>query len=119
MMKKTAGFLLPYAAVATGLFVFHSAWLAILSYHSGIIAIVLLSKKRVPLASLFKSRNHKTPVFMAVTGLAAGILLYVLWSFLADSGRISEYTRNIGLDERTWPSFIAYFVLANAWFEEF
>ena len=119
MIQKTAGFALPYLAVGIGIFVFHSAWLAILSYHIGIIAIILLSKKSVPLRSLFKSLNHKTPVIMAAIGLSGGILLYVLWPFLAAPGQLSSFARSIRLTETTWPLFILYFILVNALLEEY
>ena len=119
MILKITGYLLPYITIGIGIFVFHSAWLAILSYHVGMIAISFLAKKRIPPVRLFKSLNHKTPIIMAVVGACGGILLYVLWPFLAAPGDIGAYMRSIGLTEQTLPLFIVYFVLFNALLEEY
>ncbi len=119
MIQKTAGFLLPYISIGIGIFMFHNAWLAILSYHIGILSIVILSKKKYPLARLFKSRNYNAPVIMGLTGVCGGLLVFLLWPYLAVPGQIADYARGIGLTEKTWPFFVVYFILANALFEEY
>ena len=119
MKQKTAGFLLPYLAAGFGIFVFHNAWLAILSYHIGILTIVLLSKNRPPVESLFKSRNRKIPVVTALIGAGGGILLYILWPYMDGSGQIKGYMQSIGLIGKAWPLFIVYFILVNALLEEY
>ena len=119
MMLQVMGYLLPYITIVIGIFVFQSAWLAILSYHAGMVAIILLAKKRIPPVRLFKSLNHKTPAIMAVVGAGGGILLYVFWPFLAAPGDIGAYMGSIGLTEQTLPLFIVYFVLFNALLEEY
>ncbi len=119
MLRKVISLLVPYATIGIGLYMFHSAWLAIFGYHIGIASVILLSRKRTPLKRLFKSNNYKTPVTMSVIGAGSGVLLFVLWPFLAVPSNIGSYTQSIGITERTWLLFITYYVLINPLIEEY
>ncbi len=119
MLQKVISLLIPYATIGIGLFIFHSAWLAIFGYHIGIASVILVSRKRIPVKRLFKSNNYKTPVIMSVIGASGGVLLYVLWPFLAVPSNIGSYTQSIGITEQTWSLFIAYYVLVNPVLEEY
>lgn len=119
MFWKIIPLLVPYFTVGTGLYVFHSVWLAIISYHMGMLCVILLSEKKPPVKQLFKSNNYKAPVIMAVIGAWGGVLLFVLAPFLAIPSNFASYTYSIGLTERTWLPFITYYVFATPLIEEF
>ena len=56
---------------------------------------------------------------MTVFGALGGFLLYYVWPFLAAPGRINDYVKSIGLTAGTWPLFILYFAVMNAFLEEY
>ena len=93
--------------------------LAIFSYHLAMLCVIFLSEKKPLVKQLFKSKNYKAPVLMAVIGAWGGVLLIVLAPFLAIPSNFASYTYSIGLTERTWLPFIAYYAFATPLIEEF
>ncbi len=118
ILKKIAP-IIPYFTVGIGLLLFNNAWIAIISYHFGMIAIILLSREHIPFRTLLLSTNYKIPLLTAVLGATGGILLYILWPLLSIPPDINIYLQNIGLTPRAWPIFLAYFILVNPWIEEY
>ncbi|MCC6298454.1 MAG: hypothetical protein IT314_04095 [Anaerolineales bacterium] len=57
-MKRLAP-TLAYLAVGLGLFVFHSAWSALLGFHAAIIVSLLIARPNIPVSILFKNSNKK------------------------------------------------------------
>jgi len=119
LVKRILPPLIPYITIGIGLLVFHNAWLAILGYHAGMIAIILLSKTRIPLKQSFQGKKAWIPLITALVGVGGGLLLYIVWPLLSVPNDISLYIRSIGLNEHTWPIFLAYFILVNPWIEEY
>jgi hypothetical protein len=110
--------LIPYVTIGTGLLILHNVWIAIVSYHLCMGAILLLTKSKFPSKPVPKTRNYKILVVAAFLGGAGGLLLYLLWPLLGIPRTINLYFQQIGLDQAVWPYFIAYFVLINPWLEE-
>jgi len=119
LVKRILPPIIPYITIGIGLLIFHNAWLAILSYHAGMIAIILLSKTRISLKQAFQCKKAWIPIITALVGAGGGLLLYVLWPLLSVPDDISLYIRSIGLNEQTWPVFLAYFVIINPLIEEY
>lgn len=119
LLKKIIAPIIPYITIGIGLLVLHNAWVAIIAYHLGMMAIILLSCEHIPLRKLFRSTNYKFPVFTAIVGASGGILLYLLWPLLSIPPDINVYLQNIGLTRRAWPLFLVYFALVNPWIEEY
>ena len=111
--------LLPYIVIGTGLLVLHNAWIAILSYHLGMVIILLCTGGKIYLKKINRPDNYYILIFTASLGLAGGLLLYVLWPLLAVPGDINLYMENIGLNRDAWPYFITYFIVVNPWIEEY
>jgi hypothetical protein len=111
--------IVPYITVSIGLLVFNNAWLAILSYHACMVAIVLLSKPGISLKQVIRCNKYWIVLVTALVGASGGILLYVLWPLLSVPDDINSYLRGIGLNEQTWPLFLAYFIVVNPWIEEY
>jgi len=119
LVKRILPPIIPYITIGIGLLVFHNAWLAILGYHAGMVTVILLSKTRISLKQSFKGNNCWIPLITALVGASGGILLYVLWPLLAVPDDINLYIRSIGLNEQSWPVFLAYFTLINPLIEEY
>lgn len=118
-MKNILGPLVPYVTLGPGLFIFHNAWIAIISYHLGMIAVVLLSRERVPVKILLRSNNYMFPLIISLGGACGGILLYLLWPLLSIPPDINLQLQNIGLTREVWPFFLVYFILLNPGIEEY
>jgi hypothetical protein len=106
-------------AVIIGLLILQNAWVAILGYHLGMVAVLVVVGSHFSIKTLFHSRNWYIPVITALVGACAGLALYLLWPFLSISADIDLYLHNIGLTTTTWPVFMAYFILVNPFLEEY
>jgi membrane protease YdiL (CAAX protease family) len=119
LVKKIFPPIIPYLTIGIGLLVFHNAWLAILSYHAGMVAVISLSKTRITINQVFQGKRYWVLFITVLAGASGGILLYVLWPFLSIPDGVNSYIRSIGLNERTWPVFLTYFILINPFIEEY
>ncbi|MFC1943852.1 type II CAAX prenyl endopeptidase Rce1 family protein [Chloroflexota bacterium] len=118
-VKKILPPIIPYITIGIGLLVFHNAWLAILGYHTGMVAVISLSKTGIAMKRAFQCNRYWIPFIAVLAGAGGGILLYILWPLLSVPDDINSYIRSIGLNERTWPVFLAYFILINPLIEEY
>ncbi|MBI4332451.1 MAG: CPBP family intramembrane metalloprotease [Chloroflexi bacterium] len=119
MSKKALGWGIPYVTIGVGLLVLRSAWLAIFAYHAAMVCLILISRTRPTLPSLFKSNRRGPPVIASVVGAGSGGLLYILWPLLAVPEDIGPYVLGIGLTPTTWPLFIVYYAVATPLLEEY
>ncbi len=119
LVNKLLPAVIPYIIIAVGLLVLHNAWLAILGYHAGMVAVMSLSKTGITLKQAFKHYRYSVLFLAALVGAGGGLLLKILWPFLSVPGDIDSYIRSIGLNELTWPVFLAYFILVNPLLEEY
>ena len=109
--------ILPYLAVAIGVFWIHHAFLALLGFHLAIVLSLLLGKPSVPVSILFKSNDIRWVILSILLCASSGIFLYFLGPYVGDDlpGQVEAF----GLTSSTWPVFITYFVLVNPWIEEY
>ncbi len=119
LIKKILPPVVPYLTIGIGLLVFHNAWMAILGYHAGMVAVMALSKTGVPLKQAFQCKRYWVLFIAALFGAGGGLLLNILWPLLSVPGDINSYIRSIGLNELTWPVFLAYFIIVNPLIEEY
>jgi hypothetical protein len=118
-VKKIIPQIIPYVTISIGLLVFHNAWIAILGYHAGMVLTISLSKIGIPIKKARQSNTYWIPFITGSAGAAGGIILYLLWPSLSISYDVNSYIRSIGLNEQTWPVFLAYFILVNPIIEEY
>lgn len=111
--------ILPYLAVAIGVFWFHHALAALLGFHIAIVLSVLLARSQVPVHILFKSKNMCWTILNILLCGSSGISLYFLWSYFGVTEDLSGTVASFGLSSSTWLIFISYFVLVNPFFEEY
>ncbi len=109
---------LPYLAVAIGLYLLHSAWLAMLLYHTGIILFLIIwAKDNLGLQQLFLGLNLKILSVAIVICSLSGIIIYYLWCFMA-LDNIDVALTEYGLAGLSWYLFVIYFSIANPLLEE-
>jgi membrane protease YdiL (CAAX protease family) len=110
---------LAYLAIGLGLFVFHHAWGALLAFHLAIVLSLLIAKPDLPLSILGRSRDRKWILLSILLCGSSGVTLYYLWNAFGLVADLSTQVQSLGLNERTWPPFIAYFVMVNPFIEEY
>lgn len=110
---------LAYLAVFLGLFVFHSAWAALLGFHAAIIGSLWIAQPNLPLATLLKSSNKKWVAFSLLVCGSSGFALFFLWDVFGIARDLPSQVEALGLNARTWVPFIAYFALVNPFVEEY
>jgi membrane protease YdiL (CAAX protease family) len=111
--------ILPYLAVAVGVFWFHNAFLALFGFHLAIVLSLLLAKSAIPLKVLFQSKNLRWVILNILLCGSSGISLYFLWSYFGVTDDLPRQVASLGLTRSTWPFFITYFVLVNPLVEEY
>jgi membrane protease YdiL (CAAX protease family) len=110
---------LPYLAVAIGLFWVRHAFLTLLGFHLAIILSLVVARSPVPLSLLFRSRNARWVILSVLLCGSSGISLYFLLSYFGVVGDLHEHIESLRLTSSTWPLFITYFALANPLIEEY
>ena len=110
---------LAYLAVGLGLFVFHSAWGALLGFHAAILGSLFMARPNVPVSLLFKSKKFKWILLSVLLCGGSGIALFLLWDVFDVASDVSAQVEALGLNSRTWLPFIAYFALVNPFIEEY
>lgn len=113
-----AGLLMPYLTVGVGLYVFNSAWEAVLGYHAGIVVLVTLAKAWPDIRAFRLTEPIWKTLLFGLTGCVAGVAVYFLWPIIHVSPRLAESLLEWGLTPSIWPLFIAYGALVNPWLEE-
>ena len=111
--------ILPYLAVATGLFWVHHAFWALLGFHLAIVLSLLLGRSSVPVSILFKSKDIRWVILSILLCGSSGISLYLFWSYFGVIDDLPGQVQRYALTVSTWPVFITYFVLVNPLIEEY
>jgi len=109
--------LIPYAAVFLGVYCLHSAWIALISYHAAMLAIVLLGRRSGAAAE--KRRLWSCWILTAALYAAGGIALYAIWPYVWPHGGFARARlADFGINAHNWPYFAAYFCCVNSVIEE-
>ena len=117
--KKWLTPIIPYLAVWVGLFLFKSAWLALVGFHIAILFALVVVQLNTPINTLFKSRYPTWILASVLFCSTSGIGLYFLWSVFGIANDLPAQLQSIGLTSSSWPLFIAYFSLVNPFIEEY
>jgi len=111
--------LLAYLAIGIGLFVFHSAWGALLGFHVAIILSLLIARPNIPISILFKSNNFKWAFLSILLCGSSGVTLYFFWNLFGFANDFAQQIASLGLNDSNWLIFIVYFALVNPFLEEY
>ena len=110
---------LAYLAVGVGLFVFHSAWGALLGFHASIIVPLLIAKPAIPLRILLINKDSKWILLSILFCGGSGLTLYFIWNSLGFANDFSSQVASLGLTASNWTLFIAYIKLVNPFIEKY
>lgn len=119
MKLKWLAPILPYFAVWVGLFFFKNAWATLLGFHLAILLALVYLRPTLPLNVFFKPAKTKHVLSSILICGSSGLGLYLLWDVFGIVDDLREQLATIGLSGSTWFLFIAYFSLANPFFEEY
>jgi membrane protease YdiL (CAAX protease family) len=111
--------LLPYLAVAIGLFGVRSAVVTLLAFHAAILVALWLAKPQIPVRILFRGKSFAWSLLSILLCGSSGVSLYFLWPYFGVIPDLPADLEALGLTVSTWIPFIAYFVLINPLIEEY
>ncbi len=123
-MREAARFrllaaLLPFGSIAAGLYLLHSAWCAILFYHSGILLILFLNGQLDILRCTFSGWNNFSGIGMTLLLFGNGPLFILLWPVISlQPDILSESLSNLGLSGISLWLFAAWYVTVHPILEE-
>jgi hypothetical protein len=110
---------LPYLAVAIGVFWLQHGFFALLGFHFSILLSLFAARSSVPISVLFKSNDIRWVLLSILLCGSSGISLYFFWSYFRVVNDLPAQIKAFGLTSSTWPLFIAYFALVNPLLEEY
>lgn len=119
MRKKWLAIVPPYFAVWAGLFLFKSAWGALVGFHLTLVMALVAARVDPPLGMLFKSKRSKWIFASVVFCGLSGVNLYFFWDMFGIYPNLPAQLEAIGLKNSAWFPFIVYFSLINPLMEEY
>jgi membrane protease YdiL (CAAX protease family) len=117
LLRKLAPFL-PYFTISIGVFLLHSAWLTLISYHAGIVVLLLVERQGLSTLRVLPKRQIGLACAAGAFGLSGGIVLYLLWPSLGIPTGFGASLSRMGLSGIGWFGFILYFSIINPGLEE-
>lgn len=109
--------LIPYIAVVIGVYCLSSAWVAIISYHVGMLLAVAIEGNRHERVRT-KRRLSGWGLLSCLIFASGGIALYVLWPYAFGGSDIGARLASLGVGRSVWPYFAVYFCCVNSVVEE-
>jgi membrane protease YdiL (CAAX protease family) len=119
MKSKWLAIIPPYLAVWAGIFLFQSAWIALLGFHVGILLALFWLKPQTPNAVLFKPASWKSVLLSVFLCGMGGVGLYLFWNWFAIAPDLNAKILALGLNAPAWLGFVAYFSFINPFMEEY
>ncbi|MCK4504777.1 MAG: CPBP family intramembrane metalloprotease [Candidatus Aegiribacteria sp.] len=111
--------LLPFGSIATGIYLFHSAWCAILFYHSGILLILFINGQWDIRRGVFSGWNSFSGIGLSLLLFGNGLLFILLWPIISlQPDILSESLSNLGLSGISLWIFAAWYVTVHPFLEE-
>lgn len=109
----------PYLAVWAGLFLFHSAWGALVGFHAAILFALFWLKPSLSFDILWKPAGWRSVLTSILLCSLGGFGLYLLWDVLGIAADLSAKMLALGLDDRLRFGFVVYFSIINPFMEEY
>ena len=109
---------IPYVAVLIGMYGFGSAWAAIGGYHVGMLAAMLIGRRR---SEQTEPRRQVSPLIWlsALVFAGGGLVFYLIWPYAIPGGETIARLQAFGISRQVWPFFAVYFCAVNSAIEEF
>lgn len=111
--------LLPFGSITAGIYLLHSAWCAILFYHSGILLILVINGQKDIWRSVFSGWNSFSGIGILLLLIGNGPLFILLWPFISlQPGILSESLSDLGLSGISLLLFAAWYAAVHPLLEE-
>ena len=107
---------LPYAAVLLGIYALHRAWIAVLVYQAGMLAVIAADPRRFPLRR--SARPGRVETAVVVLGALAGPALAIAWPWLGVRDSLTPRLAELGLTGAGWGWYLVDYSLLNPVLEE-
>lgn len=123
-VEKYAGFrylaaLLPFGSIVAGIYLLHSAWCAILLYHSGILLILVINEKRYIWHGVFSGWSGFSGIGMSTLFAGNGPLFILMWPFISlKPGILAESLSDLGLSGISLLIFAVWYATVHPILEE-
>jgi membrane protease YdiL (CAAX protease family) len=112
-------FLIPYLAIFIGLNFLKNAWIAILLYHSLILAYLIITGHLADFRKILTGWNIRLFLISCAISVIGGPALFLLWNFMKlDISSLSSNLAEFQLKGLSWILFIPYFCLLHPILEE-
>jgi membrane protease YdiL (CAAX protease family) len=116
--KINPAFFIPYAGVFIGLNLIGNGWAAILLYHAGIVATLIIRKARFRFSLLYPKRVPVT-LLSCVPFACTGLFIWLLWPYAVIHGvHLPAILKGFGLEGGALMAFLIYYVTFNPVLEE-
>ena len=110
-------YLIPYLSTFVGLHCLSNAWVAILLYHVGMLAVLI--NRSFAWRSLWQGWRNREGVFLVMLGASSGIIILVFSGpLLGDTSIVAGRLNLLGLTGISWQAFSIYYCVANPILEE-
>lgn len=110
---------LPYLAVGAGLYLAHSAWLAMLGYQAVMLAYIWRFRPADPGVQGPRDGLYRwLPGLMVVGSILVGVPLRLLWPWFGESADLAAALAGWGLTPESWWPFALWLCLFNPWLEQ-
>jgi membrane protease YdiL (CAAX protease family) len=116
---RSFGPVLPYAAVAVGLYGFRNAWAVVALYQLPILLAVLWRRPPGLWRTIRSGWHRRWALGLAAYSSMAGVLIYAVWPLAkVGSGSLGEILQQFGLRGVSWCLYAVYFVTLHPLSEE-
>lgn len=110
---------LPYVAIILGVHTLHSAWIAVLIYHIGILAVMGVKNGMSGLRDVLSGWSTRAGLAVCLTCAACGPVLILLGSaVVSQPGTLAGRLDGLGLSGRSWWVFAFYYTAIHPILEE-
>lgn len=111
--------LIPYITVLVGLYIFKSAWAAILLYHAAIFIVILGADRFMMFKRLSRGWNWKIGFPLAILSALCGFALYYFWPMVGiQDPELPTILGEYGLRGYSWQIFMVYYCVETPILEE-
>ena len=119
MAGKVIAASIPYIAVGVGVYLFSSAWIAVLMYHGGIVALLVIGKRFDIVRSIKDGWNLKWAVGTITASSLTGVIIYLLWPLVKIDGVVlADVMSKYGVCGNAAIMFAVYAIIVNPVLEE-
>jgi membrane protease YdiL (CAAX protease family) len=118
-MRAAFSYLVPFIAVAFGLYVVKNVWVTMLGYHLLALIVILIEKQGSKRKLLFTGGNVVVVMIAFILASFSGVILYLSSKAMNTPVNLGSILDSLGLTKSNWVIFIFYYTFINSVIEEY